>query len=75
MTRETVDVPETFRRLGYSGLFRMEVDLVGEGSWTHEPPPCLLPGKWLLLTIDTQARTAVVVRNDLDAVGDMAGLR
>lgn len=73
----TVEVPEEFQHLGYSGLFTVEATLEGAtptllDEWAAKVP-CLLPNDgWLALAVDIPTRTVTLVRRDMAAVVDIA---
>jgi hypothetical protein len=73
----TVEVPEEFRRIGYSGMFTVEAEITDAtptllDEWTAKVP-CLLPGDgWLALAVDLATRTITLVRRDSAAVVDVA---
>jgi hypothetical protein len=65
MTR--VEVPEEFRRLGYSGEFWLDIDVPAD---IPEEPPCLLNASgWMLLS--RSGTRGTIVRRDENAIVDL----
>jgi hypothetical protein len=72
-----VNVPEEFRRIGYSGVFHVDAVLSIMSTDTiiewKAKVPCLLPTDgWMALSIDCAAGTVTVVRRDAAALVDIA---
>jgi hypothetical protein len=68
-----VTVPESYRQLGFSGLFHLEIDTpVGYREELKATAPRIIPGSigWLLLEVTSEGR-AVLVRKDSYAIADL----
>jgi hypothetical protein len=75
-----VNIPEEFKRIGYSGQFTIEA-VISDATpavlteWESKVP-CLLPQDgWIALSINRNARTIVLVRRDTAAIVDIATKR
>lgn len=74
-----VEVPQEFRDIGYSGAFHLTLPV---GDPDHPDPkaaaelaakvPMLSPSTpgWMVLSVDVERATAVMVRRDADAVAE-----
>lgn len=68
--RQPVEVPEDFRRIGFSGLFWLEVPMADDGEMNPDlvaKLPQFAPhsgDKWILLSHDAATRTSIIVRRD-----------
>lgn len=69
---QSVDVPEDYRRLGYSGLFYIEVPITAghEESMRTRVPRLMKARGWLCVAV-TDDNKAVLVRNDNYALADL----
>lgn len=72
-----LDVPEDFRRIGYSGLFWHDAQLddtspVSLDTWEARCPFLLDTPGWMALRVNREAGTITLVRKDWSAVGDIA---
>jgi len=64
---DSVEVPEDFKRIGYSGLFWKEIEVHPDAP---NQPPCLLGNTgWMLLSRDEGK--GIIVRRDADALADI----
>jgi hypothetical protein len=65
-----VILPETFRQIGFSGLFHVTTQLEpGTYDAFRDRVPCLTAGdRWVLASVDQETMTGVLVRKDSIAV-------